>query len=353
MEGRNFFSVGNIRSILTLMSVLGFIAIGQTLVILVGSLDLSVPYVASLTSVLAGGVMAGETGNVLPGVLVALGVAALIGLANGAIVAGLGVHGFVATLGVGLVISGYLATNYQGNFGSAPVSFRLVGALQVGPVPVSALIMFGCDRGRAVVALVVGREAAADTSPTPRVATKPWTPSPADDRPVGQPDHRGDPQPDQHTGEHVAGLAGHHAAGQHAGEAGDVRHREVEAADQDHQGLPDGDEPEHAHQVRIERMLPTLKKLRPSMAVSTTATSTTTSSTPKHDAGRGQPGHPARERAHAAPPRSRCRRPSPGPAPAPRSHPRAARRRAGRRASPGSGRTCRSPRAARSTPSGR
>ena len=55
MEGRNFFSVGNIRSILTLMSVLGFIAIGQTLVILVGSLDLSVPYVASLTSVLAGG----------------------------------------------------------------------------------------------------------------------------------------------------------------------------------------------------------------------------------------------------------------------------------------------------------
>ena len=64
LEGRNFFSVGNIRSILTLTSVLGFIAIGQTLVILVGSLDLSVPYVASLTSVLAGGWMAGESANV-------------------------------------------------------------------------------------------------------------------------------------------------------------------------------------------------------------------------------------------------------------------------------------------------
>jgi len=46
IEGRNFFSVGNVRSILTLTSVLGFIAIGQTLVILVGSLDLSVPVVA-------------------------------------------------------------------------------------------------------------------------------------------------------------------------------------------------------------------------------------------------------------------------------------------------------------------
>ncbi len=143
-EGRNFFSLGNIRSILTLMSVLGFIAIGQTLVILVGSLDLSVPYVASLTSVLAGGVMAGQTGNVLPAVLVALGVAAVIGLANGLIVSRLGVHGFVATLGTGLVISGYLATNYQGNHGSAPRSFRLVGATQIGPVPVSWLIMVGC-----------------------------------------------------------------------------------------------------------------------------------------------------------------------------------------------------------------
>jgi ribose transport system permease protein len=144
LEGRNFFSVGNVRSILTLMSVLGFIAIGQTLVILVGSLDLSVPYVASLTSVLAGGIMAGETGNVLPGVLVGLGVAALVGLANGLIVSGLGVHGFIATLGVGLVISGYLATNYQGNHGEAPRSFRLVGATQVGPVPVSALVLLGC-----------------------------------------------------------------------------------------------------------------------------------------------------------------------------------------------------------------
>jgi ribose transport system permease protein len=144
LEGRNFFSVGNIRSILTLTSVLGFIAIGQTLVILVGSLDLSVPYVASLTSVVAGGIMAGSTANVPLALLVSLGIAALIGLVNGLIVSGLKVHGFVATLGVGLIISGYLATNYQGNHGVAPRSFRLIGATQVGPVPLSALILLGC-----------------------------------------------------------------------------------------------------------------------------------------------------------------------------------------------------------------
>jgi len=144
LEGRNFFSQGNISSILTGTSILGFIAIGQTLVILVGSLDLSVPYVVSLVSVLAADRMAGETSHVPQAVLVALLVAALVGLANGVIVAWLGVHGFVASLGVGLVISGYLATNYQGNTGSAPRDFRLIGANQIGPVPVSTLIMLGC-----------------------------------------------------------------------------------------------------------------------------------------------------------------------------------------------------------------
>lgn len=151
--GRNFFSQGNISSVLTATSILGFIAIGQTLVILVGSLDLSVPFVASLISVLAGGAMAGQSGNVPGAVLLALAVAAAVGLVNGLVVSGLQVHGFIATLGMGLVLSGYLATNYQGSHGSAPRSFRLVGATQVGPVPVSTLIMLGC----AVLAIVLLR----------------------------------------------------------------------------------------------------------------------------------------------------------------------------------------------------
>lgn len=142
--GRSFFSPGNISSILTGTSVLGFIAIGQTLVILVGSLDLSVPYVTSLASLIAAGVMANNSANVLAGVLLALGVSALIGLFNGLIVSGLKVHGFIATLGMGLIISGYLATNFKGSFGQTPFSFRLVGATGLGPVPISTLIMLAC-----------------------------------------------------------------------------------------------------------------------------------------------------------------------------------------------------------------
>ena len=142
--GRNFFSPGNISAILTGTSILGFVAIGQTLVILGGSLDLSVPYVVSLTSLVAGVTMAGETSNVPLAVLLALGVAALIGLVNGLVVSLLGVHGFIATLGMGLILAGYLGTNYKGSEGSAPRDFRLIGATNIGPVPVSTLIMLAC-----------------------------------------------------------------------------------------------------------------------------------------------------------------------------------------------------------------
>ena len=76
---------------------------------------------------------------------------------------------------------------------------------------------------------------------------KPCTLSRADDQPVGQPDHGGDRQRDERPpGSDVAGLAGHDPAGDQAGQADDERHREVEAADQDHQGLPDRDEAQDA-----------------------------------------------------------------------------------------------------------
>jgi ribose transport system permease protein len=143
-NGRNFFSVGNVDNILTTTSILGFIAIGQTLVILGGSLDLSVPFMVSLASVVGGGIMAGQSGNIVPAVLATLLLGMVIGLANGLIVTFLKVHGFIATLGTGLIISGYLASNYKGSHGSAPRDFRLLDATRIGPVPISTLIMLGC-----------------------------------------------------------------------------------------------------------------------------------------------------------------------------------------------------------------
>ena len=139
--GRNFFSAGNIRDILTGMSVLGFVAIGQTLVILCASLDLSVPYVVSLSSLIAADMMAGNPANIPIAVLTVIVVAAAIGFANGLIVTKLKVNGFIATLGTGLIIKGYLDTNYQGTSGAVPPAFQYIGATGIGPVPISTILM--------------------------------------------------------------------------------------------------------------------------------------------------------------------------------------------------------------------
>lgn len=139
--GRNFLSAGNIRDILTGMSVLGLVAIGQTLVVLGASLDLSVTYVISLSSLLAATIMNGSAGNIPAAVAITLLVCAGIGLVNGLIVTVLKVNGFIATLGVGLILQGILNTNFEGSAGNVPWEFQLIGATGVGPVPISTIIM--------------------------------------------------------------------------------------------------------------------------------------------------------------------------------------------------------------------
>lgn len=139
--GRSFFSPGNIRDILTGMSVLGLVAIGQTLVVLGASLDLSVTYVMSLASLIAATTMAGNAANIPWAVALTLLVCGAIGLANGLIVTVLKVNGFIATLGTGLILQGVLNTSFQGSAGAVPWEFQLIGATGVGPIPVSTIIM--------------------------------------------------------------------------------------------------------------------------------------------------------------------------------------------------------------------
>src|SRR5258708_33223585 len=69
--------------ILRSASQLGMVALGQTLVMLVAGLDLSVSGVIVLTSVVIAQVGAGQDSRILPGLLVSLGFGASIGLANG------------------------------------------------------------------------------------------------------------------------------------------------------------------------------------------------------------------------------------------------------------------------------
>jgi ribose transport system permease protein len=141
LEGGQFLSQENIVGIQQRSAALGIVAVGQTLVILTGSLDLSVAYLISLTSLVAAEIMAGADARVPVAIAAVLAVSAFAGLVNGLIVTRLRVHAFIATLGVALIIKGALDERYDGPAGSVPESFQHLGYDRIGPVPVSALLL--------------------------------------------------------------------------------------------------------------------------------------------------------------------------------------------------------------------
>jgi ribose transport system permease protein len=94
-----------IRSMLVLASFLGVASIGQTLVVLIGGIDLSMPFVIGFANVVA----AQLYGDGMNFVLVCLIIAALalaIGAINGALSSTLSIHPLIVTLGVGTAIQG-------------------------------------------------------------------------------------------------------------------------------------------------------------------------------------------------------------------------------------------------------
>ncbi|WP_035737322.1 ABC transporter permease [Glycomyces arizonensis] len=141
MDGGNLFSTANLVDMFTRTSLTGFLAIGMTLVILCRSLDLSVGYTAALSSLVAATTMDGDPGRIVLGVAAALLVSGLIGAAGGAVVAFLGVNPFIATLGVGLIIKGYLDTRYKGPAGDVPALFQQFGYTRVAFLPISTIVM--------------------------------------------------------------------------------------------------------------------------------------------------------------------------------------------------------------------
>lgn len=141
LDGGNLLSQAGITGILHRSAALGIVAVGQTIVLLAGSLDLSVAYLISLCSLVAAQTMAGQSSMVLPSVLAVIGVCAVVGLVNGVVVTWLRVNAFVATLGMALLLRGVLEDRYDGPAGQVARGFQKLGYDRIGPVPVAALLM--------------------------------------------------------------------------------------------------------------------------------------------------------------------------------------------------------------------
>jgi ribose transport system permease protein len=130
-----------IMGLLQRMVALGVVAVGQTFVILVGSIDLSVANLISLGAVISTYVMHGDASMIWAGIVAAIAAGMLVGLVNGLLVTQLKVNPLIATLGVSLILQGILSTTYGRLQASAPADFRVLAYDSVGSIPYAILLL--------------------------------------------------------------------------------------------------------------------------------------------------------------------------------------------------------------------
>jgi len=138
----DFRSQTNTINILKRAVPLALIAIGQTFVIVGGSLDLSVDIAISAIAVLTSLTIAGRVENILPAILLALAAGAAIGLVNGLIVTKLKINAFIATLGTKLILQGILFSNFDNFAGKVPAEYDTLAYGSIGGIPIGVLLMF-------------------------------------------------------------------------------------------------------------------------------------------------------------------------------------------------------------------
>ena len=149
LSPRAFPTVNNFRNVLNQASLAMIIASGLTLAVVVGELDLSIGFAASLHGILVTGLIVSNKLPIPVAILIVLAAGALIGLVNGLIVTKIRVNSVIATLGVGTVLTG-LAFAYS------------AGVPIVAGVPENFLQLslgrwlFGIPNNIVVMALVVG-----------------------------------------------------------------------------------------------------------------------------------------------------------------------------------------------------
>jgi ribose transport system permease protein len=105
-ESARFATLPNLRTILIAAAPFALVALGQTLVILTGGIDLSVGSVIAVSAMTGASIVVGHPDRLWLAVAGGIGVGLLAGLINGLIISRLNVAPFVATLGMLTAASG-------------------------------------------------------------------------------------------------------------------------------------------------------------------------------------------------------------------------------------------------------
>jgi len=139
-----FFKINNLFNILRQASALGLLAVGQTLVVIAGGVDVSIAAIMQLAGVTAAEITQGQERYVFITLATVLMMGTAVGFGNGLLVAKRKVQPFVSTLFVGLLVTGLrLLVTKATPSGGLPAFIRFLGSESTGPIP-NALIIFGC-----------------------------------------------------------------------------------------------------------------------------------------------------------------------------------------------------------------
>jgi ribose/xylose/arabinose/galactoside ABC-type transport system permease subunit len=135
------FQWSQVLNILQVASFLGVIALGQTIVVLTGGIDLSQAGIVTLTNIVATSLMLGQNDQIAYALTVCIAISLLAGLLNGAITAIIGITPLIATLGSNSILFG-AALIYTGGAprGEAAPAFEVLGNGTFLGVPAPTII---------------------------------------------------------------------------------------------------------------------------------------------------------------------------------------------------------------------
>ena len=135
-----FGTSGNLLNVGLATSVTALLAAGQTFVISLGEIDLSVGAILGFSAAITAMVLQQQSAPV--GILVGLAVGAAAGLVNGLLVTLTRMPSFIATLAMMSVLAGLTLQITQGNpIGVTDYDFQNIGQARMGGVPVPVWIM--------------------------------------------------------------------------------------------------------------------------------------------------------------------------------------------------------------------
>ncbi|MFM0381305.1 ABC transporter permease [Paraburkholderia strydomiana] len=136
-----FATVGNLLNVHQQATGLALVALGQTLAILTGGIDLSVGSLISASATLTSGLADNPHGGWTSAIVVVLLLSAVVGLINGGLVLRLKVHPLIVTLGMGAVLQGGILYYSLGPAGNVPDGFDSIAYGRFVNIPVTATIV--------------------------------------------------------------------------------------------------------------------------------------------------------------------------------------------------------------------